>query len=951
MAIGSAPRRVDERVLGAGTTTRFVLLIVLMVVASGVMMADVLDGLSGSHDIGCVLAGGGDPDAGINQVRVVLLRQSAAYQECADLARPATAWWVVPVWPVLVLLAAALLFRVIPARRLRRVVPLEAVDRGGVTGRLVAEAAEVAGLRRPPRVVVDPTAVASTGATAFGSDRRPVVSLHSGLLVLAATDPERVRGVLLHELAHIRNRDITLTYATVALWRVFLGAVLIPYAGWLVVAVVSPSWWSGDQAVLARGALVVALMVVLVHLARADVLRGREVCADLAAARWGASHRTWAGPTPEPAGRWFARAFDAFRELWRTHPRKDRRRAAVVDDTGPLVGAGALAMFLTGVAATLVNSQAHSAFGYFPARGVALGQVPPLLSAGLVVGVAGTALWRAVAHAGATGRRAPSGLRAGAWLGLGLAFGELAQNRVAVAEWVPVHPEALLLVVVAGAAVVWWIGQCADLWTTTRRGRGTRLAMLAALGTAGLALWSWFVWWQDTGVLYASEWPFAGSRIREVLAAGLGGPSGDHPVLLAAVAVGIPVLQGLSAPLPVLAAVGGLWVVPLLAWAIRPADGVPRWLRGTVDDLGGVAVRPSTPALGRVLLPGLLGGALTCGALVGVQAGLHTWWPLAPGSGALYALAHQAWVFAVLVAGVVVAAVAAAVPAGPHRLPATLVAAEVAAVVGFTGKLLLASADGCVEPLTVLGTSCTPHLLGTGLEFSVMLGSLVVIGAVVAFLTAGVATVLSRLRPARRVVPRRDPVGRGAFTTRRGVIGVLAAAAVAIAGTGVWQQAAAGASGGEGGVAGLLAVAADRPVPERTRRAQLYAWFTRGGDGLIRRVSENETRVVTAVEGIGDTPTGAADLSALADACAEFERIARDAERYFEIPDREAQAHWVDFLAGVKVGAGDCVRVVARPDHRVLGWEQALSRSLDRLTAALRSADAAVARVTDVVVG
>ncbi|QIK10199.1 M48 family metalloprotease [Streptomyces sp. ID38640] len=84
--------------------------------------------------------------------------------------------------------------------------------------------AQVTGLKRVPRVVVDPSA-ASTGAAVFGRNRRPTVCLHAGLLAGRATAPEDFEAVLLHELAHIRNGDVTLTYATIALWRTFIAAV------------------------------------------------------------------------------------------------------------------------------------------------------------------------------------------------------------------------------------------------------------------------------------------------------------------------------------------------------------------------------------------------------------------------------------------------------------------------------------------------------------------------------------------------------------------------------------------------------------------------------------------------------------------------------------------------------------------------------------------------------
>ncbi|MCZ1013417.1 M48 family metalloprotease [Streptomyces noursei] len=107
-------------------------------------------------------------------------------------------------------------------------------------------------------------------------------------------DPEGFRVVLLHEFAHIRNGDVTLTHATVALWRVFLTLVTPPFlvdlAMYLVygVRLGSPVFVGPSRNFLQR-----AFLVVLVYLARSDVLRSREVHADRAAVRWGADLRGW----------------------------------------------------------------------------------------------------------------------------------------------------------------------------------------------------------------------------------------------------------------------------------------------------------------------------------------------------------------------------------------------------------------------------------------------------------------------------------------------------------------------------------------------------------------------------------------------------------------------------------------------------------------------------------
>lgn len=274
--------------LGAGTSVRFAMLLFLLLAASGSMMLTVIIGLSDGDRAGCELAAGVDPDdSGFWGPAVSTTGQIHAFQYCESLWAPAPSWWQIAAWPALLAVSAALLFRLLPLWKARRgrVVPLEAADPDGELRPLLAELAATAGLSAMPRVVVDPAA-GSTGAVVFGRTRRPVVCLDGGLLVTRHRDPVRFRTVLLHELAHIANRDITLTYATVAVWRVFLVLVLLPY-------LLLQGYWvhealeAGNVPSLDRKVLLAAFMVALVHLARSDTLRSREVYADLTALRWG----------------------------------------------------------------------------------------------------------------------------------------------------------------------------------------------------------------------------------------------------------------------------------------------------------------------------------------------------------------------------------------------------------------------------------------------------------------------------------------------------------------------------------------------------------------------------------------------------------------------------------------------------------------------------------------
>ncbi|MFF3392077.1 M48 family metalloprotease [Streptomyces sp. NPDC002669] len=210
---------------------------------------------------------------------------------------------------------------------------------GGVPDSLPAHLALLvrrAGLFRAPDFVVRPGAL-SAGAVVFGRAQRYTVCLHAGLLVCRTTDPRRFEAVVLHELAHIRNRDVDLAYLTVALWRTFLAMVLIPCLGvhgLLIVQdrVLGPGrlYWEG--AAPGPGELVLGVaLVAQTQLARADILRHRELVADHDAVACGADPEVWSARRP-PArrGGWMVAAARRAARPLRTHPSWTQRYESLV---------------------------------------------------------------------------------------------------------------------------------------------------------------------------------------------------------------------------------------------------------------------------------------------------------------------------------------------------------------------------------------------------------------------------------------------------------------------------------------------------------------------------------------------------------------------------------------------------------------------------------------------
>jgi Zn-dependent protease with chaperone function len=196
-----------------------------------------------------------------------------------------------------------------------------------------------AGPARQPVFLIDPGSARPVGQ-AFGRPGRHRVSLAAGLLTLYTTDRPRFRSVVLHELAHLRNRDVSLTYLTVVMWRVFVTLVLLP---WLLITVFGGrwsdvEWWR------------VALLLALVFLARNAVLRAREYAADARAAQWD----TEAATSLRQAGMISTR-----RPWWRrpgpvlVHP-SPRARLAALADPASLLAPSLTAVFVAGLATGLL---------------------------------------------------------------------------------------------------------------------------------------------------------------------------------------------------------------------------------------------------------------------------------------------------------------------------------------------------------------------------------------------------------------------------------------------------------------------------------------------------------------------------------------------------------------------------------------------------------------------
>ena len=345
--------------------------------------------------------------------------------DCMAAASRHTAVWMLA-GLALLLLVAGVIYRSWPAVKLRwdRLQPLMDDDAPGVETAL-AELAGVAGVP-PPHYSWNPLN-ATISAVAFGCGREHHVALSGGLVSRFYADRELFDAVVLHELAHVRNGDVRITYATMALSRAFLAVSLVPIViGWIVPMLRGFSMVHQDTELLGVVARL-AVVSMLVLLVRSAVLRARELYAD---ARASLSGRAASGMQRLLE----AMPDDGDRRSWRAalsvHPPASQRRR-VLDDTTALFRFGIVEALATGAAAGIALASLASVFAALAGEDVGFASPPPSAAAQAAAAFL-VLLPAAVVLAIASGRcalakvaRAPgdSPLRLGVALGAGVVIG------------------------------------------------------------------------------------------------------------------------------------------------------------------------------------------------------------------------------------------------------------------------------------------------------------------------------------------------------------------------------------------------------------------------------------------------------------------------------------------------------------------------------------------------
>jgi Zn-dependent protease with chaperone function len=388
-------------------------------------------------------------------------------------------WWMLGGTAALLAVAAAILLCApLWITRRRKLRPLTSADVPAAVA-AVAELAREQGLE-PPRLLWNPLD-ASAGGLAFGRPGRYSIAVGAGLVVQQATDPPAFAAVVRHELAHIRNRDVGITYFTLAVWYAFLLVAVLPFVFTLL----------DDGRTLTGVVWRLAVLALLVYLTRNAVLRSREVYADLRASvpdgPGGALRRVLGGlPRPQPS---------VLGKLRSVHPDPARRLAAL-EDTRPLFPLGAAVAFAAGLTATIAFESVVQLLSSFVDDPFDLHLLAGLVFVPLAAGVVGIAIWREAFAAHADGRDPASPWADALALAAGFLVGpELALDRIATADstllrelgsaggllWAAVLVTGLVLLVA-------WIRTSASWWLRALGGRRPLAAQTAGLLVGGAAL-------------------------------------------------------------------------------------------------------------------------------------------------------------------------------------------------------------------------------------------------------------------------------------------------------------------------------------------------------------------------------------------------------------------------------------------------------------------------------
>ncbi|WP_127504449.1 M48 family metalloprotease [Actinoplanes solisilvae] len=763
---------------------------------------------------------------------------------------------------LVVALGAALFYRFQPAykRRRQRLVPLTSLGEGIAPvqeriDQLVAEA----GLASTPDIVVDPLS-RDAGGLAFGRFRRPAIRLDAGLLTRFSSDPAAFDTVVRHELAHVRNGDIGITYLTMAVWRSFVLLALVPvlvvelYSIWQVARSTGEPLRAIGAGLTGTGWRIAALILV-VYLARNTVLQGREIAADV---------RAGSGDVPErPEAGGVARIVAAIRFRFGTHPSPQLRRRAAQEPTG-VVPLTPLEMLLAGCTITVACDAVYPILYFLPTSRLVLVYTLSVLFATAFAGLLVVAGWRWII---AADQRRPTprllivpalAATAGLVLGRFVSLASYGQTGSFV-RFFPTRAGLLLVAELLAVAVLLplWAAYCLRIRRAATGSEPSRGPIALILLSGVLIAYAWIGTWAIPGWDITRRATVAISAAAGTTAASAQWSPFDRPIGVIAMNP-IHLFEG-SAAIALVAA--------LLPWLVPVALAGP----GLIGS--------------RALRAGVAGGLAAVAADLVLRAGLRlTVSPEVRQETAFVFVVFCIEVCVLLVVQVVVAAVVAS-RAGPGRVVGGLFAAFVSVLVGVAGMSVWSVLSGCVPGVALRAASCAPGAT-VGFLFATWRAATVT-GLVLALAGVGLGITAARYRDRRRATADVVPAAATTRSHRKVVAGLVLLTLLWTAGTAIARPHTA--PEGRDYTAGF-AIPANVSLMNRggTTAEQAEAWRSGGGSQAIADLARALNSLYGSLN--ADVTTSlAGDLRIAADALA----LART---FPPIPDAAVQKQWATAL-------------------------------------------------------
>jgi Zn-dependent protease with chaperone function len=622
----------------------------------------------------------------------------------------------------------------------------------------VAILARESGLAFVPRLrwdALDPR----PSALAFGPPGRRTIAITGGLAVDFSSNPPRFRAIVAHELAHFRNRDVDLTFATIAAWLAFLVIAVVPITltlGSLVAgapdAVVGLTWRF-------------ALLTLLAYLTRNAVLRARELYADVRAS------------TLEPAIRDVLTAMrDAgglIARLTRLHPPPSERVKAI-EQPGRLLRLGAPDAFATGLVGALALEEVTAFLYLYGWNDVSTVWVAALVFAPLVAAVIAMGAWRAVFATLTVSTRLAGSAQLGLALGAGLLVGREIGISKALLTSGPesVTPTGIDVVWIAGALVATaafarWVATTASLWipaaTRLRSPWPVSVVGFLAAGamlTAGIAIYTLI-----TSTLPAIGFSGLAISLQHAEIATIVWPG---PVELYRIVMDPLTLVVVTEP-AVFFLVVAVWAFPLAAsvWS-RGLSSAPVAAWGGLDaDVASPRIFRTATHVRRAIAFGAAGGAVVFVALLLIRIVVKASIPTQIRDTDEFALAFYFWGVCVAILGQSAVAIALAAGGRGRSILHALLAAFVAGLGGALALVGQSPLAACVPaiafraPTDANGCGWLPDLSFVIRTFE----HVVAFGAAAALVTATVTAAAVLLwRRTRRSVGSDDTAGRRQHT-------------------------------------------------------------------------------------------------------------------------------------------------------------------------------------------